>query len=260
MSDTGSAAGAAGSESLEGRVALVTGAASPRGQGAAEARLLARAGAAVVLADIDDEEGAATAAAIGERASYVRLDVTDERQWEAVVGGIVAAHGRLDVLVNNAGVWHAGTLADTTPDEYRRVVEINQVGVFLGMRAAAAAMRPARRGSIVNVSSNAGLRVALPNLAGGKAQAYVASKWAVRGMTKAAALELAPFGIRVNSIHPGPTDTAMIDAGHEAIAAGLPLRRLATPDEIAGVVLFLASDASAYVSGAEIAIDGGASA
>ncbi len=260
MSDTGSTASAGFPGSLEGRVALVTGAASLRGQGAAEARLLAEAGAAVVLADVDDEEGAATAAAIGERAAYVRLDVTDERQWDAVVRDVVGAHGRLDVLVNNAGVWHAGTLADTTPAEYRRVVEINQVGVFLGMRAAAAVMRPAGRGSIVNVSSNAGLRVGLPNIAGGRAQAYVASKWAVRGMTKAAALELAPFGIRVNSIHPGPTDTPMIDAGHEAIAAGLPLRRLATPVEIAAVVLFLASDASAYVSGAEIAIDGGASA
>jgi 3alpha(or 20beta)-hydroxysteroid dehydrogenase len=121
-------------------------------------------------------------------------------------------------------------------------------------------MRGAGQGSIVNVSSNAGLRVALPNLAGGKAHAYVASKWAVRGISKAAALELAPYGVRVNSIYPGPTDTAMIGGGHVEIAAGLPLRRLATPEEIARLVLFLASDASSYVNGAEIAIDGGASA
>jgi len=245
--------------SFDGRVALITGAASIRGQGAAEGRLLAREGATVVLADVSDEEGARTAVSIGQRASYVRLDVTDDAQWQAVVRRIVAEHGRIDVLVNNAGVWHAGTLADTSPADFRRVVEINQVGVFLGMRAVAPVMRAAGTGSIVNVSSNASLRVALPNLAGGKAQAYVASKWAVRGMTKAAALELAPFGVRVNSIHPGPTDTAMIDAGHDAIAQGLPLQRLATPDEIAAVVLFLVSDASAYVNGAEIAVDGGAS-
>ena len=246
--------------SLDGRVALITGAASLRGQGAAEARLFAAEGAVVVLADVSDDEGSETARTIGGGTSYAHLDVTDDAQWAEVVDRIAAEHGRLDVLVNNAGVWHAGTLADTSPADFRRVVEINQVGVFLGMRAAAQVMRSAGGGSIVNVSSNAGLRVALPNLAGGKAQAYVASKWAVRGMTKAAALELAPFGVRVNSVHPGPTDTAMIDAGHDAIARGLPLQRLATPSEIAAVVLFLASDASAYVNGAEIAVDGGASA
>jgi len=139
------------------------------------------------------------------------------------------------------------------------VVECNQVSVFLGMRAVAPHMRSQEAGSIVNISSNAGLRVNLPNLAGGKALAYVASKWAVRGMTRSAAIELAPFGVRVNAVFPGPTDTAMIDAGHEAIAAGLPFRRLATPEEIAKVALFLASDESAYVSGAEIAADGAAS-
>jgi 3alpha(or 20beta)-hydroxysteroid dehydrogenase len=222
--------------------------------------MLAAEGAVVVLADVCDDEGSETARTIGAGTSYVRLDVTDDAQWADVVDRIAREHGRLDVLVNNAGVWHPGTLADTSPADFRRVVEINQVGVFLGLRAAAPVMRSAGRGSIVNVSSNAGLRVALPNLAGGKAQAYVASKWAVRGMTKAAALELAPFGVRVNSVHPGPTDTAMIDAGHDAIARGLPLQRLATPSEIAAVVLFLASDASAYVNGAEIAVDGGASA
>ncbi len=245
--------------SFDGRVALITGAASMRGQGAAEGRLLAGEGATVVLADVSDEEGARTAASIGERASYVRLDVTDEGQWDAVVQRIVEEHGRIDVLVNNAGVWHAGTLADTSPADFRRVVEINQVGVFLGMRAVAPVMRAAGTGSIVNVSSNASLRVALPKPRRRKAQAYVAGKSAVRGMTRAAALELAPFGVRVNSVHPGPTHTGMIDAGHDAMAQGLPLRRLATPDESAAVVLFLASDASVYVDEAEIAVDGGAS-
>lgn len=121
-------------------------------------------------------------------------------------------------------------------------------------------MRARGSGSIVNISSNAGLRVNLPNLAGGKALAYIASKWAVRGMTRSAALELAPFGVRVNAVYPGPVDTAMIGGGHDAIAAGLPFRRLATPEEIASVALFLASGESGYVNGAEIAVDGGATA
>ena len=245
---------------LDGRVALVTGAASSRGQGAAEARLFVREGARVVLADVADDEGERTAAAIGDAATYRHLDVTSDESWDAGVTALLAEHGRLDVLVNNAGVWDSGRLADLTAEAYRRVVEINQVGVFLGMRAVAPHMRAQASGSIVNISSNAGLRVNLPNLAGGKALAYVASKWAVRGMTRSAAIELAPFGVRVNAVFPGPTDTAMIDAGHEAIAAGLPFGRLATPEEIAAVALFLASDESRYVSGAEIAADGAATA
>jgi 3alpha(or 20beta)-hydroxysteroid dehydrogenase len=243
---------------LDGCVALITGAASPRGQGAAEARLFASEGARVTLTDVVDDEGRRTAASIGEAAAYRHLDVTSAESWETVVEAVLADHGRLDVLVNNAGVWDAGTLADLTPEAYRRVIEINQVGVFLGMRAVAPHMRASGRGAIVNVSSNAGLRVNMPNLAGGKALAYVASKWAVRGMTRSAAIELAPSGVRVNGVYPGPVDTAMIGGGHEAIAAGLPLRRLATPEEIAKVVLFLASDESGYVNGAEIAVDGAA--
>ena len=245
---------------LDGFVALITGAASPRGQGAAEARLFAAEGAQVVLTDVVDDEGESTAAAIGTVAIYRHLDVTSDESWQSVVEEVCATHGRLDVLVNNAGVWDAGTLADLTPEAYRRVIEINQVGVFLGMRAVAPHMRERGHGSIVNISSNAGLGVNLPNLAGGKALAYVASKWAVRGMTRSAALELAPFGVRVNALYPGPVDTAMIGGGHAAIAAGVPLGRLAGPDEIASVALFLASDESSYVNGAEIAVDGGATA
>ena len=245
---------------LDGYVALITGAASPRGQGAAEARLFAGEGAQVVLADVVDDDGARTAASIGTAATYRHLDVTSDESWQQVVEAVISDHGRLDVLVNNAGVWDAGSLDDLTPDTYRRVIEINQVGVFLGMRAVVPHMRARRCGSIVNISSNAGLRVNLPNLAGGKALAYVASKWAIRGMTRSAALELAPFGVRVNAVYPGPVDTAMIGGGHDAIAAGLPLQRLAIPEEIARVALFLASDESSYVNGAEIAVDGAASA
>ncbi|MFN8221885.1 MAG: SDR family oxidoreductase [Gaiellales bacterium] len=243
---------------LNGKICLLTGAASPRGQGAAEARLFTAEGATVVLADVADEEGGRTAADIGAATSYTHLDVTDPASWEAVVAGVLSRHGRLDVLVNNAGVWESGSLADLTPERYRRVIEVNQIGVFLGMRAVAPHMRTRGSGSIVNVSSNAGLRVNLPNIAGGKGIAYVASKWAVRGMTRSAALELAAEGVRVNAIYPGPVDTAMIADGHAAIAAGQPYGRLATAAEIAAVALFLASDESAMLNGAEIAADGGA--
>jgi len=239
---------------LDGRVALVTGAGSGTGQGAAEARRFVAEGGRVILTDIADEQGAATAAELGDRALYLRHDVTREDEWEAVVGETVERFGRLDVLVNNAGVWLDKGLLDTRPCEFRRVVEVNQVGVFLGMRAAAPAMRAAGGGSIVNISSTAGLRGT------GMPHAYAASKWAVRGMTKAAAAELAPDRIRVNSVHPGFIDTPMISGGHSDLAARVPLGRLGTPEEVADLVLFLAADASGYVSGAEIAIDGAVTA
>ena len=239
---------------LDGKVALITGAALDRGQGACEARLFAREGATVVLTDVQRDAGRATAAAIGERASYRDLDVTDAAAWSAVVAETIERHGRIDVLVNNAGVWHTGGILDTTPEDYRRVVEINQTGVFLGMRAVAPFMRDQGSGSIVNISSAAGLR-------GDPAiHAYVASKWAVRGMTKAAALELAPFGVRVNSVHPGLIQTPMsateFEPGKPDPGARIPMRRVGQPEEVAELVCFLASDASAYITGAEIAIDG----
>jgi 3alpha(or 20beta)-hydroxysteroid dehydrogenase len=243
---------------LAGKVALVTGAALERGQGACEARLFAQEGAAVVLADVQDEAGERMSAAIGERARYARLDVTDADAWDALVVDIVARHGRLDVLVNNAGVWHTGGVLETSPADFRRVVEINQTGAFLGLRAAAPVMRDQRGGSIVNISSAAGLR--------GDARiiSYVASKWAVRGMTKAAALELAPFGVRVNSVHPGLIQTPMaaseFEPGKPDPARDIPAGRVGQPEEVAELVCFLASDASAYITGAEIAIDGAVTA
>ncbi len=240
---------------LDGKVALITGAALERGQGACEARLFAAEGATVVLTDVQDEAGAATAAAIGERARYVRLDVTDADAWEDVVGDVLERHGRIDALVNNAGIWHTGGLLETSPADFRRVVEINQTGVFLGMHAVAPAMRAAGGGSIVNISSAAGLR-GDPGI-----HAYVASKWAVRGMTKAAALELAPFGVRVNSVHPGLIQTPMsateFEPGRPDPGAPVPMRRVGQPEEVAELVCWLASGASAYVTGAEVAIDGG---
>ncbi|WP_220150488.1 glucose 1-dehydrogenase [Gaiella occulta] len=236
-------------------MAIVTGAASPRGQGAAEARLLAAEGAHVILADVSDAEGEATAAAIGDMADYRHLDVTGETDWSETVAWALDRYGRLDVLVNNAGVWLAKTIEETSLADYRRVIDINQVGAFLGMRAVVPSMRAAGSGSIVNISSLAGLRGAqVPS-------AYAASKWAVRGMSRQAAAELARDGIRVNTVFPGYVDTGMIDAGHEEIAQRVPLgRRLAAPEEVAEVVVFLASDAARYVTGAEIVVDGAVTA
>lgn len=238
---------------LDGKVAIITGAGSAKGQGAAEARLFAEEGAAaVVLADLPQSEGAEVAIGIGSVASFLPLDVTDAGNWQALVGRVVDDHERLDVLVNNAGIWLAKGLLETSAEEWRRVIEVNQTGVFLGMAAVAPLMRDARSGSIVNISSNSGLRGA------GMPQAYAASKWAVRGMSRSAAWELAPFGVRVNVVCPGFVDTPMIEGGQETLArlaATTPSGRVGAPEEIARVVTFLASDASSYTSGAEVAVD-----
>ncbi|HEY7295629.1 MAG TPA: glucose 1-dehydrogenase [Dehalococcoidia bacterium] len=238
---------------LEGKVALISGGA--RGQGAAEAQLFAQEGAGVVLSDVLDAEGEATAKACGGR--YLHHDVTSAEDWARVVAAVLDRHGRLDILVNNAGIWMTGRLTDTSEADYRRVIDVNQVGVFLGMQAVAKPMIAARSGAIINISSIAGMRGA----AGGFA--YGASKWAVRGMTKSAAQELGRFGIRVNSIHPGLIETAMlhqlpgIDAGGlEERVRRIPLSRVGEAEDVARLALFLASDDSAYCSGAEFIIDG----
>ncbi len=241
---------------LQGKVALVTGAA--RGQGEAEARLFVREGASVVVADVLDAEGEAVAKDLGAAACYVHLDVTSESDWEAAVAAAVAKFANLDVLVNNAGIVAMAMLADTTLADYRRVIDVNQIGVFLGMRSVIAAMTAAGGGSIVNISSIDGLA----GMAG--MTSYVASKFAVRGMTKTAALELGPRGIRVNSVHPGLIETPMlhtgaadIDAGLAQVAKRFPVGRIGTADEVAHVSLFLASDESSYCTGTEFVVDGG---
>ncbi len=242
---------------LDGKTVLITGGA--RGQGAAEAQLFAEEGAAVVVTDVLDAEGEQTAREV--QGSYLHHDVTSEDEWAAIVEQTVAQHGGIDVLVNNAGIYTPTPLLGSTLEEYRRVIDVNQVGVFLGMRAAAPAMIEGGGGSIVNISSVAGLR------GGGRAMAYVASKWAVRGMTKSAAQELGRHGIRVNSIHPGLIDTAMlqqipgIDSGDiDPFLQRIPLGRIAEAGEVAKLALFLASDESAYCSGSEFVIDGGMTA
>ena len=239
---------------LEGKTALITGGA--RGQGAAEARLFAEEGANVVLTDVLDEDGERTADAIG--ADYLHHDVTSEAEWASVVSRAVELHGGLDVLVNNAGIYGPSFLIECELDEFRRVIEVNQVGVFLGMREVAPAMIERGGGSIVNISSVAGMR------AGASGFAYGASKWAVRGMTKSAAVTLGRHGIRVNSIHPGVIDTPMLGdtrMDDPAVLQGLvervPLGRIGQPEEVAKLALFLASDESSYSTGSEFVVDGG---
>jgi len=236
---------------LDDRVALVTGGA--RGQGAAEARLFTAEGAHVFITDVLADEGAKTAADIG--ATFVEHDVTSQEQWEAVVGRVVAERGRLDILVNNAGVFTWTRMADTSIEEWDRIVAINQTGVFLGMRAVAAQMTAQKSGSIINISSIGGL------VGSSMCFAYSATKWAVRGMTKGAAKELGPHGVRVNSIHPGIIDTPMMaGAPLDELARHVPLGRYASPDEVAKLALWLASDDSAFATGAEFVLDGGQTA
>jgi 3alpha(or 20beta)-hydroxysteroid dehydrogenase len=244
---------------LDGKVAIITGAA--RGQGAAAARRFAEEGARVVIGDILDDVGKELAEAIGGQAIYRHLDVSSEDDWKTVVDETLEALGGVDVLVNNAGILRFAALPDMPLVDYLQIVNINQVGTFLGMRAVAKPMMAAGRGSIVNISSVEGL-AGMPYLT-----AYTSTKFAIRGMTKVAALELGPHGIRVNSVHPGMIETDMVkDAagGHEVdlspAAKRIALRRMGQPEDIAEVVLFLASDRSSYVTGAEIAADGGASA
>jgi 3alpha(or 20beta)-hydroxysteroid dehydrogenase len=233
---------------LDGKVAVITGGA--RGQGAAEGALFTSEGATVYLTDVLADDGAKTAADIG--ATFLAHDVTDPAQWQAVVDRVTADHDRLDVLVNNAGILHWATMTETPLEVWNRVIAVNQTGVFLGMQAVAPAMKRQRSGSIVNISSIGGMRGASACFA------YGATKWAVRGMTKGAAQELGPFGIRVNSIHPGVIDTPMMaDQDLGAIAQRVPLGRWAGPDEVAKLALWLASEDSAYASGAEFVLDGG---
>ncbi len=237
---------------LDGKVALVTGGA--RGQGAAEARLFAGAGAKVVITDVLDEQGEQTAGELG--CDYLHLDVASETEWEAVVADVVARHGRLDVLMNNAGIFKPAQLLNTSVELWNQTIAINQTGVFLGMRTAAKAMIAAGNGgSIINTSSVAGLEGVFGSTA------YGASKWAVTGMTRIAAKELGKHNIRVNSIHPGVIVTDMVSdmvAGKEdKMASRQPIRRLGTPEDIAQMALFLASDRSSYCSGQQFTVDGG---
>jgi 3alpha(or 20beta)-hydroxysteroid dehydrogenase len=245
---------------LDGKVALITGGA--RGMGKSHVRHFVAEGARVVLGDVLDDKGAYVAAKLGEHACrYVHHDVTSEADWESAVALATGAFGKLDVLVNNAGVLSFGTVThELAVADYRRVIEINQFGTFLGMRAAIPAMLRHRGGSIVNISSTNGFR----GVAG--TVAYGASKFAIRGMTKTVALEYGMANIRVNSVHPGAIDTPMTQLGNlggmsgdeqTSMVGAVALGRFGQPEEVANLALFLASDESSYCTGAEFIVDGG---
>jgi len=241
---------------LDGKVALITGGA--RGMGKSHVRHFAAEGAQVVFGDVLDDKGAAVAAGLDERCCrYVHHDVTSEADWDAAVATAMDTFGRLDVLVNNAGVLTFATIADMPLAEFRRILEVNAVGCWLGMKAVIEPMKAAGGGSIINISSIEGFTGA----AG--LSAYSASKFAVRGMTKAAARELGQFGIRVNSVHPGGVITSMTlgQPGSaeqaDAFLKAMPLSRFARPAEISCLVAYLASDESSYSTGSEFLADGG---
>jgi 3alpha(or 20beta)-hydroxysteroid dehydrogenase len=242
---------------LAGKIAIVTGGA--QGQGAEIARQFVAQGAKVAIADVADDLGQPLADELGDSAFFRHHDVSDEDSWTALVAEVEERYGPVNVLANNAGILRFGEIEKMTKDEYLALVHVNQLGTFLGMRAVARTMRKNGGGSIINSSSVEGL-AGMASLTG-----YVATKWAIRGMTKAAAMELGPKQIRVNSIHPGMIDTPMTrphggDAAMEFGASRVPLRRVGYPTDIAPLYVFLASDESSYINGAEIAIDGGVTA
>ncbi|HET7690447.1 MAG TPA: glucose 1-dehydrogenase [Nocardioidaceae bacterium] len=233
---------------VDDKVALISGGA--RGIGAEDARLLVAEGAKVVIGDVRDDEGKALADELGDAARYVHLDVTEAEDWKAAVSTAVDEFGKLNVLVNNAGIANGSSLQHFDRGQWDRIVGINLTGTFLGMQAVADAMIAAGSGSIINVSSIEGLR-GTP-----WAHGYVATKWAVRGLTKSVAMELAPHNIRVNSIHPGLIKTPLTEGIPEDMIQ-IPLGRAGQPIEVANFVLFLASDESSYATGSEFVMDGG---
>ena len=241
---------------LKNKVAIITG--GSQGMGEATVRQFAAQGAKVVVADILDEKGQALADSFDDNVSFLHLDVSSEENWRSVVEQTESLYGDINVLVNNAGILHISAMVDTTPDDYLRVVNINQLGPFLGMKAVTESMKRAGKGSIINISSFEGLQAKNGLIA------YVSSKWALRGMTKAAAIELGRYNIRVNSVHPGGVHTPMSgatsaepDEQANAMYAKHPIPRVGMPDEIAAISLFLATDEASYTTGSEIVADGG---
>lgn len=231
-----------------GKVAIITGGA--RGQGAATAALLVERGATVFVTDVDATAGGAAASTTGS--TFLPHDVTSEESWREVVDQVVGATGRVDVLVNNAGIIEWATMTQTSLEVWSRIVAVNQTGPLLGMQAVAPVMIGQGGGSIVNISSIGGMGGSSPCFA------YGATKWALRGMTRGASQELGPHGVRVNAVLPGTIESRMIEGqDHAALSSGIPLRRIADPREVAHLTLWLASDDSSYASGADFVLDGG---
>ena len=241
---------------LENKVAIISG--GSRGMGAFEVALFVQEGAKVIIGDVRDEEGRDLAKHIGSNAVYMHLDVTSERDWAAVVKEATGRYGKLDILVNNAGVSARGTIEETSVDDWDRVMGINSKGVFLGTRVAIPEMRKSGGGSIINISSQLGL----VGMAESSPQ-YQSSKGAVRIFTKSAAIQYAPEGIRVNSVHPGPIVTPMTEARRsdsavqQVMVSRIPLGRYGESKDVAYGVLYLASDEASFVTGSELVIDGG---
>ncbi|WP_461175329.1 SDR family oxidoreductase (plasmid) [Arthrobacter sp. Z1-9] len=233
---------------VSGKVALVSGGA--RGMGAAFAQRLVEEGAQVVIGDVLDAEGEATASELGANVRFIHLDVTRPEDWDAAVDLATTDFGRLDVLVNNAGIANFGTIDEYTAEQWHQVIGINLTGTFYGIKAAIPALKESGMGSIVNISSTAGL-MGMGSFAG-----YTAAKFGMRGLTKATAIDLGKYNIRSNSVHPGNIRTPMTD-GHDIDQSGIPIARLGEPLELANLVLFLASDESSFCTGAEFIADGG---
>ncbi|MGO5012150.1 glucose 1-dehydrogenase [Niallia sp. Sow4_A1] len=240
---------------LEGKIAIITGAA--QGMGASHARRFIKEGAKVILTDLNEEKGQALAMELGENALFFKQDVTKAEEWESVIAIAEEKFGSVNILVNNAGITAAKSILQMTESDYRRIVDINQVSVFLGIKAVIPSMQQAGGGSIINISSINGIV--------GGAVGYTDTKFAVRGITKAAAVECTHYGIRVNSVHPGVIATPMViqedtKAAVEEFSKHIPLKRVAQPEEVTNIVLYLASDESSYSTGSEFIVDGGLTA
>jgi 3alpha(or 20beta)-hydroxysteroid dehydrogenase len=238
-------------ERLAGKVALVSGGA--RGMGASHVRMLVAEGAKVVFGDILDDEGITVAAELGDEARYLHLDVTKPEDWEKAVATAVSEYGGIDVLVNNAGIINVGVLEDYAISQWQRILDVNLTGVFLGIRSVVKPMKDAGRGSIINISSIEGIAGTIA------CHGYTATKFGVRGLTKSAAMELGPSGIRVNSIHPGLIKTPMTEWVPDDLFQ-TALGRAADPKEVSSLVIYLASDESSYSTGSEFVVDGGTTA
>lgn len=240
---------------LMDKVAIITGGA--RGMGESHVRRFVEEGAKVVFTDINEEVGEKLASELGDNTLFVKHDVTDEAGWQEVIEKAEAAFGPVNVLVNNAGISMSKSIFDMSVEDYKKIIDINQVSVFLGIKAVLPSMQKAEGGSIVNISSMNGIV--------GGAVGYTDSKFAVRGMTKAAALQVGHLGIRVNSVHPGVIETPMVTEGDaveqiKEFAKQIPMRRMAQSEEVTNMVLFLASSESSYSTGSEFIIDGGLTA